>query len=137
MRSPVPPTHTAARFVLLCVVLGCNSDPIDPSDPPPTGLAADISLPAGFKIEEFATGIIRPRSLALGSDGTVYVGTYFFTKGVTSPVYALRDLDGDYRVDRVWSLRNAMGTPNGVDYHGGDLFIVDEHRVLRVPDILH
>ncbi len=135
MRSPVPPTHTAARFVFLCVVLACNSDPIDPSDPPPTGLAADISLPAGFKIEEFVTGITRPRSLALGSDGTVYVGTYFFTKGVTSPVYALTDPDRDYRIDQIKEIRNGFRTPNGVDYHDGSLFVSDEDRVWRIDDI--
>ena len=88
--------------------LGCS----DGTGPSESGRALSdvIQLPPGFEISVFAE-VTRPRSMALAEDGTVFVGTYFFTKGVTSPVYALRDLDGDHRVDRVWNLRNEMGTP--------------------------
>ncbi len=115
--------------------VGCGSEPLQPSGPMATGLAAEILLPPGFKIEPFATGISRPRSLALGDDGTVYVGSYFFTKGVTSPVYALIDRDRDYRVDEVKQIRNGFRTPNGVDYHDGSLFITDEDLVWRIDNI--
>ena len=102
---------------------------------PPLTLQEQIQLPPGFKIAVWADGVVRPRSLALGTNGTVFVGTYFFTKGLTSPVYVLRDTDDNDRADRVWEIRNNFGTPNGIDFHDGTLYIVDEHRVWRIDDV--
>jgi len=120
----------------MTVLVACSeSEPLGPSEPAPTGLAAEILLPPGFKIEEFARDIVRPRSLTLGDDGTVYVGTYFFTAGLTSPVYALIDRDRDYRVDEIKEIRNGWGTPNGIDYHDGSLFVSNEHQVWRIDEI--
>lgn len=135
-------TGFAALFLAQMAVLsgcGSDSDPVGSRNPPPppTDLAAQINLPPGFKIEAFASNITRPRSMALAEDGTVFVGSYFFTRGLTSPVYALRDTDGDFRVDEVHRLSNGFGTPNGVDYHDGTLYIVDEHRVVKVDDVLN
>jgi len=45
--------------------------------PPPEPLSLDdqILLPPGFHIEIWADNLVRPRSLALGDSGTVFVGT--------------------------------------------------------------
>ncbi|MDH3732222.1 MAG: PQQ-dependent sugar dehydrogenase, partial [Gemmatimonadota bacterium] len=123
---------TCLPAALACAETGL---PSGPGNGPPTGLEADFNLPDGFRIEEFARDVTRPRSLALGDDGTVYVGTYFFTAGLTSPVYALIDREGDYRVDEIREIRNGWGTPNGVDYHDGSLFVSNEHQVWRIDDI--
>lgn len=128
-------TSLAAGSLAAAVACGGSTPPVGSFDPPATGLEAEIVLPPGFRIEEFATDLVRPRSLALGDDGTVYVGTYFFTAGLTSPVYALIDRDRDYRVDAIREIRNGWGTPNGVDYHDGSLFISNEHQVWRIDDI--
>ncbi|MCG8468701.1 MAG: hypothetical protein MJB57_10915, partial [Gemmatimonadetes bacterium] len=130
------PTFVVALVASCLGMIGCGQEePLVPGPPAPTGVAADIFLPQGFTIEPFATRLTRPRSLALGDDGTVYVGTYFFTPGVTSPVYALIDADRDYVVDQVKQIRNGFRTPNGVDYHDGSLFISDEDLVWRIDDI--
>ena len=100
-----------------------------------TDVEDQIELPPGFQISLWADDIIRPRSLALGDQGTVFVGSYFFTQGVTSPIYAIRDEDGDGDADRVWTLSNDMGTPNGIDYRDGTLYVVDEHRVMRIDEV--
>ena len=125
------------RLVVLALVgpaIGCGDENPQQNNPPRT-LQEQITLPPGFHIDVWADGIVRPRSLALGDDGTVFVGTYFFTKGATSPIYALKDTNNDHRADRVWELRNNMGTPNGIDFHDGTLYVVDEHRVMRVDAV--
>ena len=126
---------TSIAFLQLATVACSQEQDLASPGRPAPGLEADFTLPPGFDISVYARGLIRPRSLTLGDDGTVYVGTYFFTKGVTSPVYALLDPDRDYTVDRVVEIRNGFGTPNGVAYHEGTLFISDENKVWRIDDI--
>lgn len=117
------------------VLAGCT-DATGPGARPALPAVEDqIQLPDGFRIAVWADRITRPRSLALGDQGTVFVGSFFFTAGLTSPVYALQDSDGDGVQDRSWTLANDFGTPNGLDYHDGALYVVDEHRVLRVDAV--
>lgn len=120
--------------VLPALLVGCGSEPSALAPDPPLTLQEQIELPEGFAIEEFAK-LTRPRSLALGPEGTVFVGTYYFTAGLTSPVYALPDANRDYRPDRVVTIANNFNTPNGIAVHDGALFIVDEDRVFRIDDI--
>src|SRR5262245_5591664 len=55
--------------------------------PPPTGFTddeikaslKDIKLPAGFKIELWASGLPQARQMAWGKDGTLYVGSFLAT----------------------------------------------------------
>jgi glucose/arabinose dehydrogenase len=124
----------AVAIALVAVGTSACSDDGMSADPP-ADLADQIQLPPGFRISIWADNIIRPRSLTMGDEGTVFAGSYFFTKGVTSPIYALRDDDGDGDADQVWTLSNDMGTPNGIDYHDGALYVVDEHRVMRIDDV--
>ena len=55
-----------------------------------------ITLPPGFVIENYATDVPGARSLALGSDGTVFVGSMRPGK-----VYALTDRNGDDRAEAI------------------------------------
>ena len=125
---------TVLGAVALLIVTGCD-DGIGPAGSANLAVEDQIQLPDGFHISLWADNTVRPHSLALGDAGTVFVGNYFFTQGVTSPVYALRDTDGDGDADQVWALSNEMGTPNGIEYHDGTLYVVDEHRVLRIDDV--
>ncbi len=125
--------YGVARVAPVWLCIACGDVPQQNTEP--RTLQDQISLPPGFHIEIWADNLVRPRSLALGDSGTVFVGTYFFTKGDTSPIYALRDTDNDHKADRVWEIRHNFGTPNGIDFHDGTLYVVDEHRVLRLPNI--
>ena len=130
-----------AVVLALGLMAGCSSEGPDPTafgdadDPEEALLQSEIALPDGFEINIFARDIVRPRSMVLGDDGTVFVGTYFFTKGVTSPVYALRDLNGDGRSDYRREIRNGFNTPNGLAFKDGTLWIVDEDRVWRIDEV--
>lgn len=90
----------------------------------------EIEVPPGFKIEVFASDIPNARSLALGEQGTVFVGSR--TEGA---VYAVVDEDGDHRADRVRTLARGLFMPNGVAFRQGDLYVAEVNRVLVYRDI--
>ena len=59
---------------------GCGDELLTDGSSLVTDVEAQIELPPGFQISLWADDIIRPRSLALGDEGTVFVGSYFFTQ---------------------------------------------------------
>ena len=65
-----------------------------------------LTLPAGFSIALFADNVPGARSMSLGPDGTVFVGTR------TNPgeVMAVVDRDGDYRADSVVNVVEGLNT---------------------------
>jgi len=87
----------------------------------------DIRLPPGFVIEVFAD-VPNARSLALGDDGTVFVGT---RRG--DAVYAV--VTRGPRASRVIELLDDLDGPNGVAFFGGDLYVAENTRVTRFADI--
>jgi glucose/arabinose dehydrogenase len=91
---------------------------------------AKLELPEGFVAEVYAADVDGARSLALGDDGTVYVGTRAEGK-----VYALPDRNQDQRVDEVIVLAQGRDTPNGVTLRNGDLYIIEHQRVVRIRDV--
>ena len=122
-----------ASLLGVLTVAACGGETAGP-DPPPASVEEQVVLPPGFRIATWAANVTRARSLALG-DSTVFVGTYYFTQGLTSPVFALQDLDGDQIAERRFELRNGFGTPNGIAWHDDTLYVADEHRVVRIPDV--
>jgi len=87
----------------------------------------DISLPPGFSIEVWAHGIPDARSLALGSLGTVFAGTRRDGR-----VYAISSAGGERTVRTV---AEGLKMPNGVAFRGGDLYVAENHRIIRFDDI--
>ena len=73
---------------------------LTPPSGPPTGaseaelaaLVKKIKLPAGFKIEVYAPGVLAARQMAWGDNGTLFVGSF----GLGN-VYAITDKDGKKR----------------------------------------
>ena len=97
--------------------------------PPPSPLQR-ISLPPGFQIELYTAGVPNARSLALGKNGTVFVGTQRAGR-----VYAVIDHDHDRRADEVVTLAEGLRMPNGVAFRKGALYVAEVSRVLRFDDI--
>lgn len=93
-------------------------------------VGALIKLPPGFTIDLYARDVPNARSMALGDDGTVYVGTL-----KAGRVYALRDSDGDGRAEKKYLIARGLTMPNGVVFHRGDLYVAEVSRILRFPDI--
>lgn len=91
-----------------------------------------IKLPPGFSIAVYSDQTPEARSMTLGEDGTVYVGSLTVGK-----VYALRDEDGDGRAERVIVVASGLNMPSGVAYQQGDLYIAEISRIVKLKDITH
>lgn len=106
-----------AAVPLLIVVQSCAAD---------NGPLANVSLPPGFIIEEYAA-VPNARSLALGDRGTVFVATRR-----EKSVYAI--VDGKQGRE-VIELADDLATPNGIAFFAGDLYVAEISRIRRYRDI--
>jgi glucose/arabinose dehydrogenase len=87
----------------------------------------DISLPPGFSIEIWTDEVPNARSLAMGPRGTVFVSTRRDGR-----VYAVTS-DGNQR--NVVTIAEGLRMPNGVAVHDGDLYVAENHRIIRFDAI--
>ena len=102
-----------------------------PPSGPPTGMSeADlaatmkkIKLPAGFKIEVWAPGVLQARQMAWGDKGTLFVGTFDL-----GSVYAITDKGGKREVKTVIK---GLRMPTGLAFHDGSLYVVDIDKLYK------
>jgi glucose/arabinose dehydrogenase len=113
MRSPLP---------LLLLVM-----PFAVRAAPPLG---ELTLPKGFHIAVYSDQVPQAREMALGSKGTVFVGSMDAGK-----VYALTDADGDGRAERVRVVASGLQLPVGVAFRDGDLYVSAVSRILVLRGI--
>ena len=86
-----------------------------------------IKLPPGFEISVFADNVPNARSLALGANQVVFVGTR------ASSVYAVRYRDA--KTTQVITLASDLRMPNGVAVKDGALYVAEVNRILRFDHI--
>lgn len=91
-----------------------------------------LTLPKGFHIALYADHVPDAREIALGTKGTVFVGSTDAGK-----VYALTDNDGDGVADKVRVVASGLQLPMGVAFHQGDLYISAVSRIVVLRDIEH
>jgi len=89
-----------------------------------------LRLPRGFQMHVYANNVPDARSMALGTRGTLFVGTR--RAGV---VYAVKDNDGDNKADQVFEIAKGLNWPNGVAFRNRALYVAEINRVLRYDDI--
>ncbi|WP_076502620.1 PQQ-dependent sugar dehydrogenase [Belliella pelovolcani] len=89
-----------------------------------------IKLPAGFEISVWAEDVPNARSLALGDNGTVFVGNRQGNK-----VYALQDNNKDGKADKMYTLAEGLRMPNGVAFKDGHLYVAEVSKIHRFKDI--
>jgi glucose/arabinose dehydrogenase len=89
-----------------------------------------INLPPGFAIHLYAEGVENARQLALGDNGTVFVGSREAGK-----VHAVVDSNGDYFADQVYLVDQGLNRPSGVEFKYGSLYVAAVNRILRYDDI--
>lgn len=90
----------------------------------------NIELPEGFSISVFAENVVNARSLSRGDNGTIFVGSRSEGK-----VYALKDVDGDYKADEIEVIASDLNTPNGVAFKDGSLYVAEIDKVWRFDEI--
>lgn len=89
-----------------------------------------LKVPDGFAIRYYATDVNNARSMALGDNGTVFVGN---RKGKN--VYALVDADHDGTAEKKYTVATGLNTPNGVAFHKGSLYIAELNKIWRIDNI--
>lgn len=91
-----------------------------------------LLLPQGFHVALYSDQVPNAREMALGTNGTVFVGSTDAGK-----VYALTDSNGDGVADRVRVIASGLQLPLGVAFHQGDLYVSAVSRILVFRDIEH
>lgn len=88
-----------------------------------------LTMPEGFSIAVYAR-VPNARSLAIGAEGTIFVGNRGGDK-----VYAVRDVNGDYLADESYTIAEGMRSPNGVAVKDGELYVAEISKLWKFPDI--
>ncbi len=115
-----------SRFLWLALLAtGCATANEDPQ-----AVLKRLKVPEGFSISIYAKDLPNARTLTLGDDGTVYVGTR-----QEGSVYAVRDSDDDGLADKSYVLAEDLYMPNGVAFKNGALYVAQPHRIIRFDNI--
>jgi glucose/arabinose dehydrogenase len=85
-----------------------------------------LSVPPGFRLSIYASGLGHPRMIEAGLDGTVYV-----TRRDEGDVLALRDTDGDGRADHRRTFLNHLDGVHGVALHAHQLYLASSTTIWR------
>src|SRR6267142_6993646 len=102
-----------------------------PPSGPPTGssdaelaaLMKKIKLPAGFKIEVYASNVLAARQMAWGDKGTLFVGSF----GLGN-VYAIKDVGGKKEVKTVLK---GLNMPTGLAFRDGALYVIAVDKLIK------
>lgn len=130
-------TPTSSRLAIAAVLslaLGAGFTTSARQAPTPSARAPQplppLVLPSGFQASVFAEGVDNARSMALGPQGTVFVGSQYAGK-----VHAVIDTNNDGRADRVIQIASGLDQPNGVAIRNGALYVATQSRLLRYDDV--
>ena len=89
-----------------------------------------LHLPDGFTISVYADNLPNARSLALGDNGIVFVGT-----GAKGNVYAVQDSNNDGMAEQRHIIASNLNMPNGVAFKDGSLYVAEISRIIRFDHI--
>ncbi len=92
-------------------------------------LRARVSLPPGYEINIYATGIEDARFMQVTQNGDLLVAS----RDAGELVLVKRDDDGDGRSDGTMVLASGLNSPHGLWLDGATLYVGEEHRISRFP----
>lgn len=84
-------------------------------------------VPSGFQVSKFASGLDRPREIAVAPNGTVFVSETHLGQ-----VVALRDENGDGVAEVRKTFLTGFREPTGLAVQDGVLYVADRRAVWRV-----
>lgn len=84
-------------------------------------------VPEGFHVGIFASGLTRPREMAVAPDGTVFVSQTY-----EGEVAVLRDADGDGVAEMRMTFADGFREPSGLAVQGDALYVADRRAVWRI-----
>jgi glucose/arabinose dehydrogenase len=87
---------------------------------------ANLTLPAGFRADVFASGLDTPRFMTVGPDGALLV-----TERGTGTIVALRDPTHTGKATEKTIIASGLDQPTSVDYVDGKLYVGETSRITR------
>ena len=125
--SAIPPTWAQGRTPEQ-VALNLVPHPPGMTALPDNEIPTDkLRVPAGFKVELWASGMPNARSMVQTPKGTLFVGTRF-----PGNVYAVVEKDGKREVK---TIAKGLHRPNGVAFKDGSLYVAELSRIIRYDNI--
>jgi glucose/arabinose dehydrogenase len=98
-----------------------------PPQPPAAAVPAALTVPAGFTVSVFASGVTGGRLMAVSPDGVLFVA-----RQSAGDVVALPDRNQDGKADGVEVVVSGLTRPHSVAFNKGYLYIATNPAVLRV-----
>lgn len=89
-------------------------------------MVGSIKVPAGFKVAVAATGLGKPRMMAVREDGSMYV-----TRRDVGDVLLLSDKNGDGRFDDLKTVWAKFPDVHGITIHDGFLYLASSKELKR------
>jgi len=136
-----PTSKSAIAFLLATTAFGASAQqPQISAARNPIDVSVDsyldrLQLPGGFDVSIYARGMEEARSITMSDNGVLYVGTRGGEGDANiGKVYAIPDANGDGIGDEVITVIDDLYIPNGVAWHGGDLYVAEIGRVLVYRD---
>jgi glucose/arabinose dehydrogenase len=93
----------------------------------PRPAAAMPSVPAGFAVSIFASGLTNPRWMAVAPNGDV-----FLSEPKAGKITLLRDTTGAGHADRIATFATGFSMPHGLAFHDGAVYVADLNAVYRL-----
>jgi glucose/arabinose dehydrogenase len=90
----------------------------------------NVRLPSGFRLEVYADNVPGARSMALGQNGTLFLGTRNAGK-----VYAIAPSREAGGKPTTHVIAEKLLSPNGVAFRDGALYVAEINRILRYDGI--
>jgi glucose/arabinose dehydrogenase len=103
--------------------------PTPPPSPPADEVASRLRVPAGFQVRGFAEGLERPRLMAVGPDGALYVAEYS-----AGQITRLQDRDHDGLADAHETVVGGLDGPHNAEWIAGCLYVAENDEVSRHCD---
>jgi glucose/arabinose dehydrogenase len=88
-------------------------------------MVSNLTVPAGFKITVAATGLGKPRMMALSDAGALYI-----TRRDVGDVLMLKDTDGDGRFDELKTIMAQFNGVHGITIRNGYIYLCSD-KILK------
>lgn len=100
-----------------------------PVVPPADAISARLQVAAGYAVRLYASGLNRPRLMAIGPNGALYVA-----ERSANRVVRLADADVDGRADGITPVATNLPGVHSLEWHNGDLYAAGNATVWRLRD---
>lgn len=91
---------------------------------------SQIKVANGFGISLYASNLGDAKQLAIGDNGTLFVGT-----GKSGIIHALVDTNGSGRVNKRYVVAHGLNIPEAIAFYQGALYVASDKKILRYRDI--